>query len=351
MSNYFTFQVESIPPYIFVVFIITIFFFFANYFFKKEIILGLKKTLYKNELIELCFGDIFDALNNKDNENNDNNNKNNISRICNNKPNLSNNNNDNFIKEEEIENQCKKKLVDFLRFHFKDFKQFFINNNQYLIVSNSSIKEKNTFLSNKEINIFLHNTFFNDENKNQNLLREDNINQLFNLTNSNEKLDILDTLINSLPVKNFLYTVLLKKIKDLCEREIFISFSEFKVFFYGEVENEIQLKLVIIETIEKRNELKSTKVFCLLQILLAILLSILTNKIFSYVTFHNNYIQGIIIVIFSFLYMTLLIIECLVLISLIDYEKYFYSNILSQSEKLFLEQEFSEEPNYNNELF
>ena len=172
-----------------------------------------------------------------------------------------------------------------------------------------------------------------------------------NEKNKISNLHKIDTLINSLPVKNFLYTVLLKKIKDLCEREIFLSFSEFKLFFYGEAENEIQLKSVILETIEKRNELKSNKVFCLIQICLAIILSILTNKIFSYITFHNNYIQGIIIVVFSFLYMTLLIRECLVLITLIDYEKYYYSNILSQSEKLFLEQEFSVEPNLNNELF
>lgn len=169
--------------------------------------------------------------------------------------------------------------------------------------------------------------------------------------NVNEKLDILDTTINSLPVKNFLYTKLLREIKEFSNQYIFVSFSEFKTFFYTLVDKYPPLLKVIKETIKKRNELKASKVFSLIQIFLVILLSIFTNKIFSFVTKKTSNTLVYVIVVFSIIYVTLLIIECLILITYIDNEKYYYSNILTQPEKLFLEQEFSTQPDHNNELF
>jgi len=353
MSNYFSFQSESIPSWILVLFVFMVLFFFANYYFKEHIIAFLKKTLYKNELIQLCVEEIYRLIKYRKEENYFNNegNQRGETYVNNNtksftmKPrNLNVSNNiENIIKKEEIEKECKTKIIDLVRQQYKDFKKYHNDS----IIQYSSLENEFDIVKTYKDNPTRNNTLA----KNESFWNEEGLNHVINLTNNDEKKDILDTLINSLPVKNFLYTFLLRKIKDLCEREIFLSFSEFKIFFYGEVENEIQLKLVILETIEKRNELKSTQVFCLLQIFLAIILSILTNKIFSFITFHNNYINGIIIMFFSFLYITFLIIECLVLITLIDYGKYYYSNILTQPEKLFLEQDFSIDPNHNNELF
>lgn len=389
MSNYFSFQAESIPPWILVLFVFLILLYFSNYFFKDQIISLIKKELYKNELIILCLKGIRKLIIGKDdkqeefayrvlntNATNNNNNKIVINNMHNNSRilNASQNNPgiENCFRKEEVERECIANIIDLVREQDSEFQEYFDsrifskdnnftnnnnNNNLFTLVNEYPVKSKesNRNNCNNNNNNSIYNNNNNNNNKNQSSSEEDlfyqKFNQEINLANSEEKKDVLDTLINSLPVKNFLYTVLLKKIKDLCEREIFLSFSEFKLFFYAEVENEIQLKLVILQTIEKRNQLKATKVFCLVQIFLAIILSILTNKIFSFITFHNNYIQGIIVVLFSFLYMTLLIMECLILITLIDYEKYYYSNILTQSEKLFLEQEFSVEPNHNNELF
>jgi len=383
MSNYFSFQAESIPPWILVLFMILILFFFCNYFFKEQIISVIKKQFYKNELVIQCFRGIKKLMSGKDDKSdeqggnrvlNTNGNNNRTSRRGSFIVNISQNNAagfDNCLRKDEVERDCITGIIDIVTEEESEFKEYFdnkhylkgnINNplsgnnnnnynyindytNQFTLVNEYPVKTKESTKNNNN----------NNNNKNQSLSEEEvfyqKFNQEMNIANSEEKKDILDTLINSLPVKNFLYTVLLKKIKDLCEREIFLSFAEFKLFFYKEAENEIQLKLVILQTIEKRNSLKATKVFCLVQIIFAIILSVLTNKIFSFITFNNNYIQGIIIVLFSFLYMTLLIMECLILITLIDYEKYYYSNILTQSEKLFLEQEFSVEPNHNNELF
>jgi hypothetical protein len=375
MSNYFSFQAESMPPTILILLVFFIFVFFCNYFFKDLIITMLKKELYKNELICICLKGIRKLISgNEENKQEEigcrafNMNNNNGNRTFNNMRNSRileasqiNKMNDNWLRKEEIEKESISSIIDLVREQDSDFRVYFdnklfikenytlFNNNQFTLVNEYNVKIRENNRNNSMSN-------YNNNNNNKQSSPEEDIfyqklSQEINLANSEEKKDILDTLINSLPVKNFLYTVLLKKIKDLCEREIFLSFSEFKLFFYTEVENEIQLKLVILETIEKRNKLKASKIFCLTQIFLAIILSILTNKIFSFVTFHNNYIGGIIIVLFSFLYMTLLIMECLILITLIDYEKYYYSNILTQSEKLFLEQEFSVEPNHNNELF
>jgi hypothetical protein len=335
MSNYFTFNAEKIPAWIIIIFTLLILLFFINYFFKERLILYLKIKFYKNELIILCLEEI--------RENNKNKNKENLNstrinykiknsfiernRIAANQTYLREKNN----LKDDIDFECKQKILNLVNEYKKNLEDFSSEENIENGFGNYSMNQ--------------------DISKNQSIFEEEKIELLINLTNNEEKMDILDSTINSLPVKNFLYTVLLKKIKDFCEREIFLSFSEFKIFFYSEVENEIQLKYVILDTIEKRNELKACKIFNLIQIFLSTVLSILTIKIFSYITFNNNYIEGTIIVIFSFLYMILLIFECLVFITLVDYEKYYYSNILTQSERMFLDQEFSVDPNHNNELF
>jgi hypothetical protein len=448
MSNYLTFNIEKIPKWIIINYILLLIIFFLNYFFKSKIMNFLKMNLFPNEIILICLNEIKKKIlmqsekNRNDNNNNINNTNNNIkinltdhndynkldtlngqkisyklynSFIKKNREdkktiNLKENSNSCSYLEKKIEkknSEIKKNLKNIIYKYINYFNEYHLftkdycnnntnNNNNINRNESKNIFDENFKLEkekeinkerekeNSHLNPHLQNSHSNlnhisyscsnldkDKNKNKNKIKErekennynnnihffneENIESYLNLTNSEEKMDILDTTINSIPVKNFLYTVLLDKINDFCEREIFLSFSEFKIFFYCEIENEIQLKYVIIDTIEKRNDIKAIKIFNILQIFLLIVSSFFILNIFSYITFHDNYIENCFIFIFSFFYILILISECLYFIRHIDKEKYYYSNVLTQSERNFLDQEFSNEScygyNHNKELF
>jgi hypothetical protein len=77
-------------------------------------------------------------------------------------------------------------------------------------------------------------------------------------------------------------------------------------------------------------------------IILILMLSALTTKIIIHVQIVSQVSYKFTMIGFSLIYMSLLIYECLKLISHVDQKKYYYSNILNPNEKRFLENEYDE---------
>jgi hypothetical protein len=184
-----------------------------------------------------------------------------------------------------------------------------------------------------------------------------NLNTLFQNLFFTEKLDkdqsklnliLLETTITSLPVQNYIFKNLLDEIKIFTQSEVFISLAEYKIFFFKMFKKYPGLRNKVYETINKRNNLKSSIVICILQILLAVILSIFTTKIISYLNIENQNYLRILLVVSSFIYMSVLILECLKLITFIDNMKYLYSNNLTNYDKKFLEEEYENYELNNN---
>jgi hypothetical protein len=152
---------------------------------------------------------------------------------------------------------------------------------------------------------------------------------------------LLDTTINTLPVKSFLLSnsQLKEQVKEFSKSTIYYSLFEYKKFFYEKVKNNHKLREKVNETLIMRNRINISIVISTFQIVIIIVLSILTNKIIAYLNLDNTkslYTMAL----FSLVYMSVLIIECLKLISSIDNKRYLVSENLTSYDKKFLDEEY-----------
>lgn len=167
------------------------------------------------------------------------------------------------------------------------------------------------------------------------------------LENNKIDLNLLDSTISSLPVKNYLITNCSADVKFFTEKDIFISRSDYKLFFYKMFKKYPGLRDKVNETLILRNQLKSSIILSILQISVIIILSVITTKIIAYSNNYGNSVRCL-LVFFSFLYMSLLILECLRLINFIDNRKYMSSDNLSNFDKKFLEEEYEGDNFYSS---
>jgi hypothetical protein len=154
---------------------------------------------------------------------------------------------------------------------------------------------------------------------------------------------LIDSTITALPVKNYMFSSLKSEIRLYSQKEIFISYNDYKLFFYQMFKKYPGLQEIVNKTLIQRNQFKAQIIISIFLIVISIILSILTNKVIAHLNFDVNSKKSIIMVFFSILYMSILIFEFLNLISNIDNKKFLSSRILTPYEKKFLEEEFENE--------
>jgi hypothetical protein len=155
------------------------------------------------------------------------------------------------------------------------------------------------------------------------------------------KIKVVEETFKTLPVKNFiLYDEQLSlEVDRFTKQTIYYSYEEYKKFVFEMIPQSKGLRDKIIQTLVQRDEYKASIVISIFIIILIIFLSILTNKMIPYYVYDgqkaSNYMA-----LTSFVYMGILIIECLILISYIDKKKYLHSENLTNNEKRILEEQF-----------
>jgi hypothetical protein len=172
--------------------------------------------------------------------------------------------------------------------------------------------------------------------------------QYFLIQLNKAKIDykIVDTLINSVPVKNFVFTnkKTIREIKMFSQKEIFINFTDYKQFFNKLINQNEELFNVLNLTLEKRAKLSASIYLTMIFIFILLILFFVVWKIYNFIIITKSGGTFIFLIyIFGSYLLILILIQFLKLISHIDTIKYLSSQILSNRDRTFLEEEASED--------
>lgn len=155
------------------------------------------------------------------------------------------------------------------------------------------------------------------------------------------KSKLVEETFGTLPVKNFILQdeQLSLEVDRFTKQTIYYSYQKYRKFVFELIPQSKGLRDKIIQTIVQRDEYKASIVISIFIIFLIISLSIITNKIIPY--FINEGDKALhYMAFFSFIYMGILIIECLILIWYIEKKKYLHAVNLTNNEKRILEEQF-----------
>ena len=153
---------------------------------------------------------------------------------------------------------------------------------------------------------------------------------------SNPDYKLLDSVLNSLAVKNYTYSRFLNEIKLFSQKEIFLSFVEYRHFFYHLVRKHPELADVVNDALRKRNQIKACNVLTFIQILLLLSLGYCFNMILTSVNMENNEANKMLFTLFFIGFCILLSIHFLKLIVNLDMAKYYTSEIITNDEKKYV---------------
>jgi hypothetical protein len=155
------------------------------------------------------------------------------------------------------------------------------------------------------------------------------------------KSKLVEETFRTLPVKNFILQdeQLSLEVERFTKQTIYYSYQEYRKFVFEMIPQSKGLREKIIQTLVLRDEFKASIAISIFLIFVIISISILTNKMIPYFVSDAN--KGLhYMAIFSFMYMGILILECLILISYIDKKKYLHAKNLTNKEKRILEEQF-----------
>ena len=173
----------------------------------------------------------------------------------------------------------------------------------------------------------------------QDLVRYINLNKKQELEDNNKN---IDSLINSLPVKNYIFSKLFKEVETLLRREQMLTFKDYRNLVCKLKESDIGLNNIMKKTIIQRNELKVKSFISVLLIILTIIASVLTNKIVCYIVQSTKKNYNFLLIICSLFFMSFLIFQFLQLISQIEVQRYLNSDQNSHAEVKLLEEDLDD---------
>ena len=155
--------------------------------------------------------------------------------------------------------------------------------------------------------------------------------EVFSTNSSNYKL--LDSVINSLAVKNYTYSRYLNEIRLFSQKEIFLSFNEYRHFFYQLVKKNSELTNVVNDALKKRNQIKASNILTIIQIIVLLTLGYCLNMILTSVSFEKREGNQILFTGFSICFFVFLGVHFLKIIVNLDLSKYYSSEIITNYEK------------------
>jgi hypothetical protein len=186
-----------------------------------------------------------------------------------------------------------------------------------------------SYIFRKKLSQFIERKFFRQE-----------IN-FFDTHNILMKSKLVEETFKTLPVKNFILCdeQLSLEVDRFTRQTIYYSYQEYKKFVFEMIPQSKGLRDKIIQTLVQRDEYKASIVISIFLIIIIISLSILTNKIIPYYVNDSQRALNFMALV-SFIYMGILILECLILISFIDKKKYLHAENLTNNQKRILEEQF-----------
>ncbi len=144
---------------------------------------------------------------------------------------------------------------------------------------------------------------------------------------------LLDSVINSLAVKNYTYSKYLNEIRLFSQKEIFLSFNEYRQFFYQLVRRNPELTIVVNDALKKRNQIKASSILTIIQITFLLSLGYCFNLILTSVSFEKREGNQLLFTGFSICFCIFLASHFLKVIVNLDLSKYFSSEIITNYEK------------------
>jgi hypothetical protein len=149
---------------------------------------------------------------------------------------------------------------------------------------------------------------------------------------NNKHSNMIESVIRTLPIKNFLFIKYKKQIKSYFKRDTSYSLIDFVAFFYELLNTNTELLEKINSILKIKVSIEVNITISTIQIIICFFLSILTNKTITYLDTFSN----ILFLLFSFLYMTVASLETVNLVKYYNDRKYYNSDIISFDDREFV---------------